>query len=123
MSRIMLSIKVILAKLDSIPTLIFDEIDTGLGGKALMSVAEKLSQISRHTQSICVTHAPVIAAFADHNLLVAKGQAGERTVTQVTVLSEDEKLREICRMLAGENITDATVAQAQELIALGKNFK
>ncbi|MGI5825387.1 MAG: DNA repair protein RecN [Bacillota bacterium] len=120
MSRIMLSIKVILAKLDAIPTLIFDEIDTGLGGRALMSVAEKLSQISCDTQAICVTHAPVIAAFADHNLLVAKGREGERTITKVAVLSEHEKLQEICRMLAGENITEATVAQAKELIALGQ---
>lgn len=123
MSRIMLSIKVILAKLDEIPTLIFDEIDTGLGGKALVSVAEKLVEISRETQAICVTHAPVIAAFADHNLLVTKGQRGDRTVTQVKILSEAEKSREICRMLAGENITAVTKAQAQELIALGQQQK
>ena len=122
MSRIMLSIKVILAKLDSIPTLIFDEIDTGLGGKALMSVAEKLSQISHGTQAICVTHAPVIAAFANHNLLVSKGREGERTITKVTVLDKQEKLNEVCRMLAGENITNATVEQAEELIALGQTF-
>lgn len=123
MSRIMLSIKVILAKLDEIPTLIFDEIDTGLGGKALMSVAEKLVEISRETQAICVTHAPVIAAFADRNMLVAKGRQKDRTVTQVKILSETEKTREICRMLAGENITAVTEAQAQELITLGKQQK
>lgn len=122
MSRIMLSVKVILAKSDSVSTLIFDEIDTGLGGKALMSVAEKLKQISRNTQSVCVTHAPVIAAFADHNLLVSKGAEGDRTVTKVSVLSEKEKSNEICRMLAGDNITNATVKQAEELIALGKKF-
>lgn len=122
MSRIMLSIKVILAKLDSIPTLIFDEIDTGLGGRALMSVAEKLAQIGGDTQAICVTHAPVIAAFANHNLLVSKGQVGERTITDVRVLAQDEKLPEICRMLAGDKITAATEKQGQELIALGKKF-
>ena len=122
MSRIMLSIKVILAKLDSIPTLIFDEIDTGLGGKALMSVAEKLAQIGGDTQAICVTHAPVIAAFANHNLLVSKGQVGERTITKVAVLRQEEKLPEICRMLAGDKVTATTEKQAAELIALGKKF-
>lgn len=122
MSRIMLSIKVILAKLDSIPTLIFDEIDTGLGGRALMSVAEKLAQIGGDTQAICVTHAPVIAAFANHNLLVSKGQVGERTITDVKVLPQAEKLPEICRMLAGDKTTAATEKQAEELIALGKKF-
>lgn len=122
MSRIMLSIKVILAKLDSIPTLIFDEIDTGLGGRALMSVAEKLAQIGGDTQAICVTHAPVIAAFANHNLLVSKGQVGERTITDVKVLPQAEKLPEICRMLTGDKTTAATEKQAEELIALGKKF-
>ena len=122
MSRMMLAIKMILAKLDQVPTLIFDEIDTGLGGIALVSVAEKLKQISHYTQVICVTHAPVLAAYANHNLYVEKMQEGERTITTVSVLNETEKLTEICRMLAGQHITENTKRQAEELIALGKQI-
>jgi DNA repair protein RecN (Recombination protein N) len=118
MSRIMLAVKVILAQADQVPTLIFDEIDTGLGGRALISVAEKLAEISRDTQAICVTHAPVLAAFADCNLQVSKHEQGERTITEVRRLNEQEKLEELCRMLAGDNVSAATIKQAQELIDL-----
>lgn len=117
MSRIMLAIKVILAGLEEVPTLIFDEIDTGLGGRALVSVAEKLVQVAECTQAICVTHAPVLAAYADCNLLVEKGEQDGRTVTRVRALSREEKVAEISRMLAGNKVTETTVKQAEELIA------
>lgn len=123
MSRIMLAIKVILAGLDDVPTLIFDEIDTGLGGRALQAVAEKLVQVAGTAQAICVTHAPVLAAYADNNLLVAKRETGGRTVTEVTALSAEEKVAEISRMLAGGQVTDTTRRQAAELIAAGKKLK
>ncbi len=123
MARIMLSIKVILAKIDAIPTLIFDEIDTGLGGTALISVAEKLTQIARDTQAICVTHAPVLAAYADHNLMVSKLLEEDRTITKVVALNEEQKLKEISRMLAGNHVTETTAQQAKELIACGKVLK
>ncbi len=123
MSRIMLAIKVILAGLDDVPTLIFDEIDTGLGGRALVSVAEKLAEVSRCTQSICVTHAPVLAAYADNNLLVEKREDAGRTITTVQELGADEKVAEISRMLAGDKVSETTVRQAQELIEAGEALK
>lgn len=119
MSRIMLAIKVILAGLDEVPTLIFDEIDTGLGGRALVSVAEKLVEVSRGTQAVCVTHAPVLAAYADNNLLVEKVEREGRTYTQVSELHGAERTAEIGRMLAGDKLTDTTMRQAEELIAAG----
>jgi DNA repair protein RecN (Recombination protein N) len=123
MSRIMLAIKVILAGLDDVPTLIFDEIDTGLGGRALVSVAEKLAEVSRCTQSICVTHAPVLAAYADNNLLVEKREEAGRTVTTVQELGASEKVTEISRMLAGDKVSATTIQQAQELIEAGEALK
>lgn len=117
MSRIMLAIKVILAGLEDVPTLIFDEIDTGLGGRALVSVAEKLAQVACCTQAICVTHAPVLAAYADNNLLVEKTEQAGRTVTRVRTLKAEEKVAEISRMLAGSKVTETTVRQAEELMA------
>ncbi len=119
MSRIMLAIKVILAGLDEVPTLIFDEIDTGLGGRALVSVAEKLVEVSGGTQAICVTHAPVLAAYADNNLLVEKVERDGRTYTQVSELHDRDKVAEIGRMLAGDKLTDTTIRQAEELIEAG----
>lgn len=122
MSRIMLAMKVILAGLEEVPTLIFDEIDTGLGGRALVSVAEKLVQVAAGTQAICVTHAPVLAAYADNNLLVEKTAQEGRTVTDVRVLLPGEKVAEISRMLAGDKVTETTVRQAEELIAQRPKF-
>lgn len=122
MSRIMLAIKVILASLDEVPTLIFDEIDTGLGGRALGSVAEKLAQVAADTQAICVTHAPVLAAYADNNLLVEKRGIDRRTVTVVQELAGEAKVLEICRMLAGDKVTATTRKQAEELIEAGRGI-
>ena len=123
MSRIMLAIKVILAGLEEVPTLIFDEIDTGLDGRALVSVAEKLVQVSAGAQAICVTHAPVLAAYADNNLLVEKREAAGRTVTMVQTLGAEEKVAEVSRMLAGDKITETTRRQAAELIAEGQKLR
>ena len=123
MSRIMLAIKVILASLDEVPTLIFDEIDTGLGGRALGSVAEKLVQVAQNTQAICVTHAPVLAAYADNNLLVEKREQDGRTVTGVQELAGEAKVQEISRMLAGDKVTATTKRQAEELIEAGRKLR
>ncbi len=123
MSRIMLAIKVILASLDEVPTLIFDEIDTGLGGRALGSVAEKLVEVARSTQAICVTHAPVLAAYADNNLLVEKNEHDGRTITTVQELAGEAKVLEISRMLAGDKVTATTRRQADELIEAGRKLR
>ncbi len=118
MSRIMLAVKVILAQMDQVPTLIFDEIDSGLGGIALSSVAEKLAFVSQYTQTICVTHAPVMAAYAKHHLLVAKKEEKGRTYTTLQPLTPSGRIAELCRMLAGDKVTEATRKQAVELLAL-----
>ncbi len=123
MSRFMLAIKSVLASLDEVPTLIFDEIDTGLGGRALGSVAEKLVEVARSTQAICVTHAPVLAAYADNNLLVEKNEHDGRTITTVQELAGEAKVLEISRMLAGDKVTATTRRQADELIEAGRKLR
>jgi len=121
LSRIMLGIKVILSRLDGIPTLIFDEIDSGLGGKAIHDVGEKLKTIALSCQVICVTHSPVIAAFADHHFKILKERKEERTVTKIETLQNEEIVVELGRMLAGDNVSDITLSQARELLEIGHN--
>lgn len=123
LSRIMLGLKVILSQLDQIPTLIFDEIDSGLGGKAVYNVGEKLRSIALSCQVICVTHSPVIAAFADHHLKIFKERKGERTVTKIEPLHNDQIVEELSRMLAGDNVSEITISQARELLQIGHDHK
>ena len=121
LSRIMLGMKVILSQLDGIPTLIFDEIDSGLGGKALYDVGKKLKTISENCQVICVTHSPVIAGFADHHLKILKERKDDRTVTRIETLLGEQVVFELGRMLAGDNISEITLSQARELLRIGNN--
>lgn len=121
MSRIMLGMKVILARLEDTPTLIFDEIDSGLGGRVVYSVGEKMSLIGGYAQVICVTHSPVVASFANHHLYIFKETRDGRTFTEVTELNEQEIVEELCRMLAGDNATAITRAQVTELLKMGRN--
>ncbi|NMA15341.1 MAG: DNA repair protein RecN [Clostridia bacterium] len=123
MSRIMLGVKVVLARLDQIPTLIFDEIDSGLGGRVVYAVGEKLSLIGDYTQIICVTHSPVVASFANRHLFISKKAVGGRTVTDINKLDEKGVLHELGRMLAGDNISEVTLAQAGELLETGRKRK
>ncbi|MFH1860338.1 MAG: DNA repair protein RecN [bacterium] len=120
LSRIMLAIKGILAKVDEIPTLVFDEIDTGVGGKTAQMVAEKLKHISHSHQVICITHLPTIAAFADHHLYVEKKVSGDRTITHVKALDKTESVHEIATMLGGgstlSSVSEASLRHAEELI-------
>lgn len=103
LSRIMLALKTILAEIDGIGTLIFDEIDSGIGGKAAQKVADKLEKISRSQQVICVTHSPFLAALADHHFLLEKVVDQGRTMTKVFQLDLEERVEELARMLGGEN--------------------
>jgi DNA repair protein RecN (Recombination protein N) len=103
LSRIMLALKTIMAEKDEIGTLVFDEIDAGIGGKAAQKVAEKLARISQSQQVICVTHSPLIAAIADCHLLLEKEVEKGRTRTIIYVLKEEERAEELARMLGGEN--------------------
>lgn len=114
MSRIMLAIKTVLAKTDNMPVLVFDEIDTGISGKAANSVAEKLSKISKNHQVLCISHLPNIAAYADYNYFISKNVMNERTKTGIKLLNEEEVLEEIARISSGE-VNDATIKYAAEL--------
>ncbi len=114
MSRIMLAIKTVLAGSDSIPVLIFDEIDTGISGKAANKVAEKLSKISQSHQVLCISHLPAIAAIADYNYFINKQIENERTITIIKKLEENEIIREIARISSGE-VNEITLNYAREL--------
>lgn len=102
MSRIMLAFKTVLAQHESIGTLIFDEIDTGIGGNIVVKVGEKLAAVSNHAQVICVTHSPQIAALADRHFQIQKTIAAEQTITNVVILEQSEEIAELARMLGGE---------------------
>ena len=114
MSRIMLAIKKVLADIDKMPVLIFDEIDTGISGKAAGAVAEKLNGISKNHQVLCISHLPSIAAIADYNYFISKKVINERTNTNIKLLNEEETLEEIARISSGE-INEATIQYAMQL--------
>ena len=114
MSRTMLAIKKVLADTDKIPVLVFDEIDTGISGKAANSVASKLKAIAKKHQVMCISHLPNIAAVADHNYFISKNVKEERTKTQIKLLKENEVIEEIARISSGE-INEVTLQYAYEL--------
>jgi len=121
LSRIMLALKTILAALDETPTLIFDEVDAGIGGRALQAVGEKLLAIGRYRQVVCVTHAARIAAYADRHLRIAKAASDGQTRTLIAVLDADDRLEELARMLSGgRRITETARKHARELLAMAK---
>ena len=114
LSRIMLGIKSVLADKDDIESLIFDEIDTGISGKAANAVAEKLNGISKNHQVLCISHLPSIAAIADYNYFISKKVVDERTNTNIKLLNEKETLEEIARISSGE-INETTINYAMQL--------
>ena len=114
MSRVMLAIKTVLANTDQMPILVFDEIDTGISGKAANRVAEKLSKIATKHQVLCISHLPNIAAIADYNYFISKRIQNERTNTNIKLLNENEVINEIARISSGE-INEATIKYATEL--------
>jgi len=120
LSRIMLSLKNVIAEGDRVGTLIFDEVDTGVSGRAAQKIGRKLKQASGGRQIICVTHLAQVAAFADTHLLIAKNVRDERTFTTVQPLSQEERVQELARIMGGENITEPVLASARELILQAK---
>lgn len=114
LSRIMLAIKNVIAEKDDVPTMIFDEIDTGVSGRAAQKIGVKLREISRDRQVLCVTHLSQIAVMADSHLLIEKNTDGQRTFTTVTKLEGDKRTAEIARILGGDNITETTLKNAEE---------
>ena len=114
MSRMMLAIKTVLANTDNTPVLIFDEIDTGISGKAANAVAEKLNQISEKHQVLCISHLPNIAAVADSNYFISKSVVNDRTTTSIKQLNEQEIINEIARISSGE-VNEVTIKYAEKL--------
>lgn len=115
-SRVMLAIKTAMAGRAGVPTLIFDEVDAGLGGRAAMTVARKLRELSEHYQVLVISHLPQIAGQADHHFRIEKGEANGRVITQVRPLPEGDRVEELARMLAGDRVTEAVRANASELL-------
>ena len=116
LARIMLAMKNVLAEKDQVNTLIFDEVDTGVSGRAAQRVAEKLKSVAAHKQVLCVTHLPQMAAMADHHLLIAKQERDGRTYTSVTPLDLEGRKRELARIIGGATITETTLKSAEEML-------
>ena len=123
LSRIMLAIKTVLADTDDIPTLIFDEIDTGISGRTAQMVSERLSYIAKKHQVLCITHLPQIAAMADTHFEIKKMVENGRTVTKIHKLKEDEQFEELARLLGGAEITEAVRENAREMKRLAMERK
>ena len=120
LSRIMLAIKGIIADKDNVDTLIFDEIDTGISGRAASKVALQLKKLAKVRQVICVTHLAQIAAAAEGHFLIEKSVSSGKTYTNVTLLSEEDRINEIARIMSGTNLTENTISSAKELIDRSK---
>jgi DNA repair protein RecN (Recombination protein N) len=116
LSRVMLALKTILARLDRVPTLIFDEVDAGIGGKVGLQVGETMRRVASYHQVFAITHLPQIAARAHHHILVSKGARGGVTTADVAVLEADKRVTEIARMLGGDQESDLSRAHARELL-------
>ena len=116
LARIMLAMKNVLAEKDQVGTLIFDEVDTGVSGRAAQKVAEKLRSVAQHKQVLCVTHLPQLAALADTHLLISKSERKGRTYTAVTPLDMEGRKQELARIIGGTNITETTLLNAEEML-------
>ena len=123
LSRVMLAIKTILARKDTIDTLIFDEIDAGISGRTAQAVSEKIYVVAREHQVICITHLPQIAAMADHHYLIEKEAVGGGTISSIHSLYGDEVTTELSRMIGGAEITDVTRSGAAELLSQAASYK
>ena len=116
LSRIMLALKTVFASSDDIQTLIFDEIDTGISGKTAVKVGEKLMNISKGRQVLCISHLPQIAVMADQNLFISKSTDGKTTQTDIDLLDKEGKIKEIARLIGGNNLTEGVLKTAREMI-------
>ena len=123
LARIMLALKNVLAENDQVGTMVFDEVDTGVSGRAAQKVAEKLADVAHAKQVLCVTHLPQLAAMADVHFSVEKGERDGRTYTQVERLSRQRRCEELARLTSGERITDATLSAAEELLDGAEAYK
>ncbi|MEU8522506.1 DNA repair protein RecN [Streptomyces sp. NPDC048577] len=120
LSRVMLAVEVVFAGTDPVPTYLFDEVDAGVGGKAAVEIGRRLAKLARSAQVVVVTHLPQVAAFADRQLLVEKTNDGSVTRSGVTVLEGEDRVRELSRMLAGQEDSETARAHAEELLATAR---
>ena len=123
LSRIMLAMKNVLSRNDPVPTMIFDEIDTGVSGIAAQRVGEKLANLSLRKQVLCVTHLPQLASMADFHYVIEKHETGDRTATELRVLDQDGRSRELARLHGGDNITETTLRSAEEQLHYAEQYK
>ena len=123
LARIMLAMKNVLAEQDQVGTLVFDEVDTGVSGRAAQKVAEKMARISRKKQVLCVTHLPQLAAMADTHFSVEKGESDGRTFTRVQQLTRKERQQELARLTGGAHVSKVMLTGAEELLAEADNFR
>ena len=123
LARIMLALKNVLAEQESIATLVFDEVDTGVSGRAAQKVAEKLAQVARYKQVLCVTHLPQLAAMADTHFSVEKGETNGRTFTHVVRLDREARKAELARITGGSHVTDALLESAGELLDQAEAYR
>jgi len=119
LSRISLAIQVVIATTSITPSLIFDEVDVGIGGATAEIVGRLLSQLGQHCQLLCITHLPQVASQAQHHLQVSKSSQGQTTHTQVAALDDNQRIQEIARMLGGVKLTQQTLAHAKEMLGTG----
>jgi DNA repair protein RecN (Recombination protein N) len=123
LSRIMLALKVILSKVDQTPTLIFDEVDSGVGGRVGEMIGRKLAILSRERQVICVTHLPQIASFCDTHLLITKSEFDNETIVECNELAKRGRIDELARMLSGDKITPLSIKHAEEMLLQSGKIK
>jgi DNA repair protein RecN (Recombination protein N) len=123
LSRVMLALEIVLAGADPVPTFVFDEIDAGVGGRAAVEVGRRLAALARTAQVLVVTHLPQVAAFADRHVVVAKPEQGIVTSSAVDRVDGDERLRELSRMLAGQEDSELARGHAKELLAAAADAK
>ena len=119
----MLALKNVFSRGDPVPTMVFDEIDTGVSGIAAQRVGEKLAGLSLRKQVLCVTHLPQLAAMADTHFLITKSSHAGRTFTQVSPLEREGRCRELARLHGGDNITETTLRSAEEQLEYALQFK
>lgn len=120
LSRIMLALKSALSKADPVPTLVFDEIDVGIGGKVAEAVGKRLARLAKTHQVVCITHLPQIAKYAERHLSVSKSTRGGRTLTSIRTLDADSRVEELARMTSGAAVTKASLAHAREMLESAK---
>lgn len=116
LSRVMLALKTIFMKEEAVTSIVFDEVDTGVSGRVAQAIAEKISQIAKQSQVLCITHLPQVAAMADHHYFIQKAIENDRTLMKLTTLNEKERVNELARMLAGTEITPLSIEHAEEML-------